>query len=38
MRIGDVFLENEVFLAPMAGVTDLDLYARNTVVGFYIQR
>lgn len=23
MRIGDVFLENEVFLAPMAGVTDL---------------
>ena len=23
MRIGDVVLENEVFLAPMAGVTDL---------------
>ena len=40
MKIGNVNIENKVFLAPMAGVTDLPfrLYAVRWAVGFCIQK
>ena len=40
MNIGNVSLDNRVFLSPMAGVTDLPfrLIANKKVVGCFIQK
>ena len=40
MKIGNVILDNNVFLAPMAGITDIPfrLLCKEQDVGLYIRR